>query len=181
MRVESTYSSALSLSMYVCRLPAYMASRRTTSLVSITYRGTCPVSTEGWTRRVHFVREGGGVGVGRSRFSTSPDMSRYSPARRTRRSARCGNRKSHRSSAIRTRDWTRQRDKNTGLDATARGTRGVSVPKSLLSPLEPLSRAKGPSAQPRPTPPAFGGAEAAATARGCLRAGATAGRRDVSA
>ena len=24
--------------------------------------GTCPVSTEGWTRRVHFVREGGGGG-----------------------------------------------------------------------------------------------------------------------
>ena len=23
---------------------------------------TCPVSTEGWTRRVHFVREGGGRG-----------------------------------------------------------------------------------------------------------------------
>ena len=23
---------------------------------------TCPVSTEGWTRRVHFVREGGGGG-----------------------------------------------------------------------------------------------------------------------
>ena len=25
-------------------------------------RGTCPISTEGWTRRVHFVREGGGGG-----------------------------------------------------------------------------------------------------------------------
>jgi len=23
---------------------------------------TCPISTEGWTRRVHFVREGGGEG-----------------------------------------------------------------------------------------------------------------------
>ena len=23
---------------------------------------TCPISTEGWTRRVHFVREGGGGG-----------------------------------------------------------------------------------------------------------------------
>jgi len=25
---------------------------------------TCPISTEGWTRRVHFVREGGGGGAG---------------------------------------------------------------------------------------------------------------------
>ena len=25
--------------------------------------GTCPISTEGWTRRVHFVREGGGGGA----------------------------------------------------------------------------------------------------------------------
>ena len=25
-------------------------------------RETCPISTEGWTRRVHFVREGGGGG-----------------------------------------------------------------------------------------------------------------------
>jgi hypothetical protein len=24
---------------------------------------TCPISTEGWTRRVHFVREGGGGGA----------------------------------------------------------------------------------------------------------------------
>jgi len=28
---------------------------------------TCPISTEGWTRRVHFVREGGGGGGGRVR------------------------------------------------------------------------------------------------------------------
>ena len=27
-------------------------------------RETCPISTEGWTRRVHFVREGGGGGGG---------------------------------------------------------------------------------------------------------------------
>ena len=28
---------------------------------------TCPVSTEGWTRRVHFIREGGGDGGARAR------------------------------------------------------------------------------------------------------------------
>jgi hypothetical protein len=39
---------------------------------------TCPVSTEGWTRRVHFVREVGGGGhpatarVGRSRGLSAP-------------------------------------------------------------------------------------------------------------
>ena len=30
-------------------------------------RNTCPVSTEGWTRRVHFVREGGGSGTAAAR------------------------------------------------------------------------------------------------------------------
>jgi hypothetical protein len=33
--------------------------------------GTCPISTEGWTRRVHFVREGGGGGGGWGRRGAS--------------------------------------------------------------------------------------------------------------
>ena len=39
--------------------------------------GTCPISTEGWTRRVHFVREGGGGG-GRYLSSRSSTRSRFS-------------------------------------------------------------------------------------------------------
>ena len=38
---------------------------------------TCPVSTEGWTRRVHFVREGGGGG---GRLDEPPRARRASPA-----------------------------------------------------------------------------------------------------
>jgi hypothetical protein len=33
---------------------------------------TCPISTEGWTRRVHFVREGGGGGGSRTVGSAAP-------------------------------------------------------------------------------------------------------------
>ena len=33
---------------------------------------TCPISTEGWTRRVHFVREGGDVVLGKERDDLAP-------------------------------------------------------------------------------------------------------------
>ena len=34
----------------------------------------CPISTEGWTRRVHFVREGGGGGGGGARAGRGCDL-----------------------------------------------------------------------------------------------------------
>ena len=50
---------------------------------------TCPVSTEGWTRRVHFVREGGGfepASAGSSAAAaTRAARARSSPAERQRR------------------------------------------------------------------------------------------------
>ena len=38
----------------------------------ITWDAACPISTEGWTRRVHFVREGGEGGGGRARRTRWP-------------------------------------------------------------------------------------------------------------
>ena len=48
-------------------------------------RETCPISTEGWTRRVHFVREGKGGGG-----STCSKSSRRSAATRRALSPPCG-------------------------------------------------------------------------------------------
>jgi len=42
--------------------PASEPPRASPPLRASAHRRTCPVSTEGWTRRVHFVREGGGGG-----------------------------------------------------------------------------------------------------------------------
>ena len=55
---------------------------------------TCPVSTEGWTRRVHFVREGGGGGGRLVPRGLEHDHVANAPARRPRaaraRDARAG-------------------------------------------------------------------------------------------
>ena len=66
------------------------------------HRETCPVSTEGWTRRVHFVREGGGgvlnssilrryiitaEGRGRAGNAAAPSLTWFTQA--SRRSVRC--------------------------------------------------------------------------------------------
>ena len=42
---------------------------------------TCPISTEGWTRRVHFVREGGEEGLGLHREVAQKLVPRYAQLR----------------------------------------------------------------------------------------------------
>ena len=71
---------------------------------------TCPISTEGWTRRVHFVREGGGGGGGggggRLR-APAPAARRWAGGRRRRYCSRRkhGRRRTGRSAGVRR--WTR--------------------------------------------------------------------------